>query len=369
MMKISLKLTVAAMALVSSSAMATTYAVDGRTDAMGGAGTAAADYLTGAFYNPALVALYTRKDDAGILIPGIGVQLNDQDSMLDDVDELQTAINNSDVAGINQKLLDLEGDEFYLGAGATFAIAIPNRYLSTNIFAKTYLESYARPIIDTANYNNSDITMVAFGLSEVGVAFAKYFNILGQHVSLGVSPKIQRFYTYNYATKIENFDTDGFDTNETKDSAVNFDVGAVWFYGPFRIAVAGKNMVDQSLETASVTATNTYQYTYELNRQVTAGLAFVGSFTTLSADMDLIEQTRFTGIDDDVQMLRFGAEFDIFGQVQLRGGFSTDMSSNVEDTISGGIGFSPLGIVNVDVALSYAGENSYGGAVNLALGY
>lgn len=115
-------------ALASSQVQATNFSVDGRIDAMGGAGTASADYLTGVFYNPALVAIYSRKDDAGLLLPSIGLQVVDKDNMIDDLDNLVKAYDKLDTVGASQALADLSGDAAQIQMGTAIAFAIPNRY-------------------------------------------------------------------------------------------------------------------------------------------------------------------------------------------------------------------------------------------------
>lgn len=53
------------------------YAVEARGDAMGGVGVVSGNFLTGPFYNPALVAIYRRNDDVGMILPSIGLSYND----------------------------------------------------------------------------------------------------------------------------------------------------------------------------------------------------------------------------------------------------------------------------------------------------
>ncbi|MEF1335267.1 conjugal transfer protein TraF [Vibrio rotiferianus] len=83
----------AALAGLAFNAAAGTNLADARGAAMGGSGVASADYLSSPFHNPALGAVYRLAgdsrgdDDFGILLPGIGAQLNDQDDMITTVDD------------------------------------------------------------------------------------------------------------------------------------------------------------------------------------------------------------------------------------------------------------------------------------------
>lgn len=82
--KISLSTTIA-LALAAGSVNAANYSVDGRGDAMGGVGVVSADFLSAPFYNPSLAALYRRDDNAGMIIPGVGLTYTDNGKMLQDI--------------------------------------------------------------------------------------------------------------------------------------------------------------------------------------------------------------------------------------------------------------------------------------------
>lgn len=380
--------------LTSTQSLATNYSVDGRIDAMGGAGTAAADYLTGVFYNPALIAIYSRKDDAGLLLPSFGLQVMDRGGMVDDVDQIQAGFDKlakSDPSGINDidtGLKNLDGDALSFNAGGAIAVAIPNRYLSTAFYAKASMEGMTLPDVYTATSDPIEIAdrtavgTVAIGLMEAGVAFAGYTNFLGQNITIGVTPKIQSYLTYTYVDTVNNFDFEGYDKNKTSDNSFNVDVGAVWFYGPWRFAAAGKNLIKNEIETAKVTvnfkdssgsgkiyAPKDYQYNYELTPTYTAGVAFMTNYFILTADMDLNEQERFIGLDDNVQMFRAGAEIDLLYQIQLRGGYKKDLAGTYDDAFTAGIGFSPLNMFHFDLAAIYSVDSTYGVSLNMAYEY
>ncbi|WP_233352970.1 conjugal transfer protein TraF, partial [Vibrio cholerae] len=62
------------------------YAIEARGDAMGGVGVVSGNFLTGPFYNPALVAIYRRNDDVGMILPSIGLSYNDPNDLVTDLD-------------------------------------------------------------------------------------------------------------------------------------------------------------------------------------------------------------------------------------------------------------------------------------------
>ncbi|MDD9175863.1 type IX secretion system membrane protein PorP/SprF [Aliivibrio finisterrensis] len=373
-------------AATSTQLQATNYSVDGRTDAMGGAGTASADYLTGVFYNPALIAIYSRKDDAGLLLPSFGFQVMDRGGIIDDVDQIKKGLDKLPSDPVNAEreiesgLRNLNGDALSFNLGAAAAVAIPNRYLSTAFYAKMSMEGVTLPNVNTTDLsdpiavaNNTTMSTVSLGLMEAGVAFAGYTNFLGQNMTIGITPKIQSYLTYTHVAAINNFDFKDFDKNKTTDNAFNVDVGAVWFYGPWRFAAAGKNLIKNEIETKKIQdpidSNKYHQYNYELTPTYTAGVAFMTNYFILTADMDLNEQERFVGLDDNVQMFRAGAEVDLLYQIQLRGGYKKDLAGTYDDAFTAGIGFSPLNMFHFDLAAIYSIDSTYGVSLNMAYEY
>ncbi|HHC6514455.1 TPA: conjugal transfer protein TraF [Vibrio parahaemolyticus] len=74
--------------LFANVASAATYAIEARSDAMGGVGTVSASYLTAPFFNPALTAIYRRNDDAGMIIPSFGISYDDQYDLIDEIERI-----------------------------------------------------------------------------------------------------------------------------------------------------------------------------------------------------------------------------------------------------------------------------------------
>lgn len=60
------------------------------------------------------------------------------------------------------------------------------------------------------------------------------------------------------------------------------------------------------------------------------------------------------------------AEFDAFGHAQLRTGYRADLEDNVDNAFTLGLGLSPFGVANFDIAASIIDSNSYGGSAQLA---
>ena len=67
------------LALSCGAASAAPFTFNARQDAMGGAGVSTANYLSAPFYNPARLAMSAKDDQAGFMLPVIGVEVFDKD--------------------------------------------------------------------------------------------------------------------------------------------------------------------------------------------------------------------------------------------------------------------------------------------------
>lgn len=362
-----------ALGAFSASSMAASHVADARSNAMGNTGVVSADYLLAPFHNPALGALHRDNDDVGILIPAIGINVHDKDESIQTIDDAQdlydrvvAGSNPADIAQLDKLLDDLDGNApIAATGGVNFAVAIPTRALSVNIFAGGFTEIIAAAEIDNnvdpeVRYDNSKFEMAAFGVTEVGVSLSKSFNLGGQDIAFGISPKYQELLSYSQRDKIDNFDLGEYDKSERSETAFNMDMGVAWHADAWRAGLAMKNLFSQEI------GTEIGNYTYELNPQATIGLGYIGELFTASMDFDLTKQKRFKELDDDTRFVRFGMEANAWGWAQLRAGYEMDLEDTLDDSITAGIGISPFDAVSFDVAGSYAGENQFGASANLA---
>ncbi|WP_264876281.1 conjugal transfer protein TraF [Vibrio agarivorans] len=342
--------------IASATTSAGNFAIDARGDAMGGVGVVSGDFLTAPFYNPALTAIYRRNDTVGMLLPSVGFNYNDQHDMLNDIDRV---IDGSDPDALD----DLDGDSASVTIGASVAFAIPNRYVSMNAYGKIYSESFAQANVGTSA-SNSTIDGAAIGVAEGGLSLAKYMTILGHHWSFGVTPKLQRIYISSYSSRLEDFSLSDVRDNGSAENKLNYDLGALWFYGPFRVGINGKNMISRDIITSDD------NYSYRIRPQYTLGTGIIADFWQVSVDYDLNEAKKFTFVDDNTQMLRLGAEVDLMRQFKFRGGYYKNLaSSEDEGTLTAGLGISPLNITQMDIGVSYTNENAMGVYLNFLSSY
>ncbi len=401
-MKNTIKLLSLSIALAASSSYAANYAIEARGDAMGGTGVVSANFLTAPFYNPALVAIYRRNDDVGMIIPSFGLSYSDEHNLVDDLDYTAGLIDQisggdySNIGEVQGALDSLEGDRAGLELGGVIAFAIPNQYIAANVFGKAYTESFAEadiytgansviPIegINTAvNAELSAVNAVAIGVTEVGISLAKYQTFLGQHIAFGVTPKLQRIYTYVYSANLDSYDITDIRENGTGETMLNFDAGFLWFRGPLRVGFSATNLVSRDIQTkrlsysvqSEIDPTQSrdfdLQHSYQMKPQYTVGVGLIGDYAAISVDYDLNEEKKFTSFNDNTQMLRVGGEIDIMRQLKLRAGYKTNLAYDDSDgVITAGVGISPLNLFQLDIGASYKNENSMGAYINFLGSY
>ncbi|CDT67497.1 conserved hypothetical protein [Vibrio coralliirubri] len=379
-MKKTTKLLAASIAFASLPLSAANYAIEARGDAMGGVGVVSANFLTAPFYNPALVAIYRRNDDMGMITPSFGGNYNDPDDMKSNID----AVLDASGSGITDGLKKLDGNQANVELGGVVAFALPNQFVAANLFAKAYTESFATPDVHTGGTEQqqlelSTVEAVSIGVAEVGLSLAKYQTFMGQHISFGITPKIQRIYTYNYVASVKDYDLSDVRENSNGETAFNMDAGALWFFGPFRVGVAATNLISRDIETKDTTQLLTSgsqsnlvggKYTYQLEPVYTVGAGIVSDYFTLSVDYDLNETEKFTSFEDNEQMIRVGTEVDLLRQLKLRGGYYKNLAySDSEGTVTAGIGISPLNLFQLDLSANYTNENAMGASINFLASY
>ncbi|MDF2185151.1 conjugal transfer protein TraF [Grimontia hollisae] len=379
------------LALTSIPVQAANYSIDTRIDAMGGAGTAAADYLSAGFHNPALVAM-DPDSNFGVLFPVIGIQLRDPDELVDKLEDFggvfdafkAEPLSETNRTNAANALRNLQNKLAYVSGGIGGAIALPTSTISGNFFVKGYTEAVVIPEISDTDISNiespvldpnadysltSSGRVLAFGVVDVGLALAGNIELAGQRIAIGVTPKSQKYYTYHYEVSVENFEANDWDSdaNRTEDSAFNIDLGAAWQTGPFRVGFAAKNMISQDIKTVNYTR----EYTYHIDPLYTVGGAFITDLFVAAIDIDFNKQKRFSApsgpaIIDDTQLVRLGAEFNAWGWAQVRAGYINDLEDTLDGIVTLGLGLSPFDTVHFDLAAQLIDSNSYGGSAQLS---
>lgn len=428
-MKIKFKFSVAGIAtafLLSNQAGAANTWTEARGDAMGGTGVASAHYSSGVLINPALLAKSQAEDDVAIIFPSVGAQISDKDNLQDKIDEISDEIRAdqemiddltvarimadpqgtlSELQGAAGSLADqlefLEGKTAHGNAGAGIAVSIPGSGLSLAFVAKANAHARVSSEIDQqdidflrrlqgsmgmtnqmalgAARNGSDVitrnlNSIAKGraaiVSDYGVAIARQFDFNGLPVSVGVTPKLQQTWLYNYTTSIYTYDSSDFNSSRYRndDTSFNVDVGVAVDLGEnWTVGLSGQNLLSRDIDTNDIRVLNgrtgqevSYQDTWQIRPLVTAGVAWHTGLLTLSADSDLT-QTRGFKSEENSQYVGAGAEVSLLGWLAVRGGFRGDVKGNDSNVFTGGLGFAPFNTVHIDLT-GIVGEDETWGA-------
>ena len=359
-----------------------------REFAMGGTAVASADYLSAGFSNPALLTHYSDADDDdwGLMLPNVYVFASDRNNLLDSIDSFTQSFETledglgglttqEDLDNLAASLDALSDKHFIAGGGFGLALAIPSTSFSAAVVASTFVEADVFMNIDPDDRDRiedavldipslgSEAVLLGSFRTEIGLAMAREFEFSGRTVSLGITPKIQNLEILDLVVNAELSDDleDQIDSdNRFTDDNINFDLGASTMVSEnLRVGLAARNLMGGTFAGLSGL------YNYKLDPALTTGIAYTSGPLTLAADLDLTTTTRFQEIDsDDSQFLRLGAELK-WQWAQLRAGYILDLEDNYSNMATAGIGFSPFGVMHLDLA-GAVGENSYGGSLALS---
>lgn len=382
---------------------------DSRGLAMGGTAVASGTTAQAQFYNPALLSFNDRDEDEGrdgrISFPNLVVQLSEStNTAIDAVDDrfdeqFSSAINNfnlnpgSETAGpvalaardLDSLLDDLgnqdltidaflgfsisepserEGGAFFiglraLGAGSASISAEDQALLDSYI---TAMESLAAggpvdPALLDENGNlrdpvddltsNGDVSALA--IAEWGVALAHEFEVFGQGVSVGITPKLMMVDAYrntlDVGGEVDSLDDQSarFSDSQKTHLTFNADIGvAAVFADHYRIGISVKDALSKEFSTRQGEDPETGEPLPELNVTLKPrsrmGIAYVGERFTLGMDYDLHESTPLAN-EAPHQDLSLGMEYRLFDSLALRAGYRQDQTKVRDDIASGGIGY------------------------------
>jgi hypothetical protein len=390
-----------ALSLLSTTALAAPQGSGARNMAMGGVGVASSHHSAAGFTNPALLSHFASTDDISLVAPFFEGVVADGDQLLDGVErfqntltEIQTLLEMGDPASIleadalrpvlAQDLLSLDGRALDGGLSTGLSVSLPSDGFALAVVVRGYVDGQAFPIIDPADVAiitdpfgtptdldnlGSEAVVLAAGVQEVGLTVSHKFEVRGRPLSVGITPKVQRVETFNYAVSLQSFDntaalddfTDGiYRQDETN---VNIDLGVAFEPIPFlTVGLAAQDLVGRKIDTV---VTGGRSFSYELGPRLIGGVAFRSAFFTVALDADLLKKARFDRADD-TRAIRAGAEFDAFGWLKVRAGISHDLEDTRADLFSAGVGLAPFRVFNLDL-VGVLGEDSAGGGLQISI--
>lgn len=199
--------------------------------------------------------------------------------------------------------------------------------------------------------------------AQLGISFAKSFNVGNYSVDAGITPKISTLVAYDVAIRVEDEfedDTrsiqDRLDDSEVTESSFTFDAGASMALPtlPIRVAAVLRNVIAESVKTEN-------NYEFETTPQLVVGAHYQRGMLSISGDLALNESK----VDNfETQKMGIGVEFGT-RKFAIRGGISTDQSRD-EDATSVSLGF---GLGPLQVGARLAGLESLEAGAQLAYSF
>ncbi|MBP2196090.1 conjugal transfer protein TraF [Pantoea cypripedii] len=395
---------------LSSSALAAGTWYDARNDAMGGTGVASSTWSSAVLANPALMTKAKPDDDVSIIFPSAGVQVTDKDKLINKVDDItdtvdryQDVINNltfqdylngypqlkAAAGDMANQLSDLRGNKADGSAGVALAVTVPNETLPFAFITKAYGTAHVRanvaqsdidylngvadgtiiPVPGDEDNLRSSANGLAALVTDYGIAVAHQFTIAGHPVSVGITPKLQKTWLYNYTASIYNYDKSDINNSRYRSSDIGFNVDAgiaTDFADNWTFGLTGQNLISRNIDTKEVDG---YRDTYQIRPLVTTGLAWNYGPVTLTGDVDLTQTKRFKS-EDSSQYVGVGGEYRVLDWLQLRAGYRADMKSNDTNVFTAGFGLSPFNnTVHLDLAGSVGADNTWGAMLQLGFNF
>lgn len=425
-------MTIAASFFMAKQTSAANTWAEARNDAMGGTGVASAHYGSGVLLNPALLAKAKPEDNITVVLPAVGVQITDKDNLQDEINDISDKINYYDhvvdsltpgqillhprgvlnqFQGAARDLADeleyLNGKTARANAGAGVAVSIPGQTLSVAFIAKGYARGRVSSSIDqndiqylrniqrnesialreagraallgtdeiTKHLNSTASGRVAI-VSDYGIAVAKQWVVGDVPVSIGVTPKLQKTWLYNYTTSIYHYDSSDWNSSRYRndDTGFNIDAGLAADFGEnWTLGLSGQNLVSRDIDTKEIYITNGiseetthYKDTYQIRPLVTAGIAWHNEVLTVSADGDLTETKGFKS-EDNSRYVGVGAEVRPLAWLAVRAGYRADVENNDSNVFTGGLGFAPYKRVHLDLMGLYGEDETWGAGAQLTM--
>lgn len=369
--------------MVGYSGLAHANSFNGKNMGMADAGVATSSHLEGMSLNPAALANFADGQDFNLHI-NAGLLGSDKDDLIDDAEDLSDIFNDLDGAQITVeqaediigRLQQLDGKAALIQAGGGIYMSIPMQAVSIGLFAKTSLDVGAVALVsdgdlarieqvyeDGLAFDSDDLhsSVVALGtaLTEAGVNIARKSGPF----AYGLTLKHQQVDVIEYVSTLDGFDKDDFDADEysTDDNGFNADLGVQYGYGNWRAGGKISNLVEATYKSVSGREIS-------IEPRLTLGGGFRNQWLTAALDVDAnATPNMITG--DDSQFVSVGVEMDAWGWAQLRLGYKTDIKSMLEDTASVGLGFSPWGVVNLDLSVMAGDNDTIGAAVQFGLAF
>lgn len=410
-MKLNRKLlSVVALSVFSQASNAIPFTFEGRSLGMGGASVATADLASAAWANPAMLTNQRPSDDFSLLI-GVGAFLRDNDDLITDIDSFQDADAlreagiaamdvpgaiqaaqavidmSSIIAGIDGKVMapEVTGVVAMGIAFESFAMAISVR---ADVIAAGTVTDLSCSLVTDPTCNvvrlTSEISSTNFNIlnleglfaTELGLSFAKDFQVFERKVSIGIKPKIVELTSFTFRESLLTVDA-GLDTINKDDVETDIGTFATVDFGAaadvtesIRLGLSVRNLItdDFAIDLGTINGAP-LQGVLNFDIEARIGAAYHNDVVTVAVDFDLTENEPLLANPAfnklTTQYLAVGAEFNAFDFMQLRVGAVKNVASGISDgakdvAYTAGLGFW-LGF-NLDIAATF-NDNAVGGFI------
>jgi hypothetical protein len=209
---------------------------------------------------------------------------------------------------------------------------------------------------------DSQLQMVGVAITDIGLTVSRVFNIKGNDIAFGITPKLQKVTVFDYTQDLDGEDENGnpveFDSDAVTDSteeytSFNLDLGAAYKFGAeqqFQAGIVIKNLIPNEYESAPYVDSNgTAGSIVETNPMIRAGISHHTDWTKVAFDLDITENDP-VAFEKATQYASLGAELNVLRTVQLRAGYRANLVSSDQDVVTAGIGFSPFA-VHIDIGV------------------
>ncbi|MGM3175799.1 conjugal transfer protein TraF [Dickeya lacustris] len=370
---------------------------DARNDAMGGTGVASSHYSSAALVNPALLTKFNSHDHVSLILPSVSATVSNPDKIEDKFDAVKNSWDNykqvtgsrtnaaASAQNLKNAFQDIAGKGGTVDAAASTAITVPNSTLPFAFTAKAWGVASAKAVVTendlayldsviagriptTADLNSLTSRAEGVGaiVTEYGISAARSLELAGRSVSVGITPKLQQVYLYNYNVGINNYSSSDFRNGEFKnsESGGNVDVGVAMDLTPnWNVGLVGQNLIARSIDSKTV---NGIQRTFDIRPQATVGTAWSNGTVTFASDVDLTPASGFAG-EKKNQYASLGAELNAWDWAQLRAGYRANLKDSDRSLITAGVGLSPFNLVHLDLTgMVGTSSNTYGAAAKLS---
>ncbi|MDH5299840.1 MAG: conjugal transfer protein TraF [Gammaproteobacteria bacterium] len=215
--------------------------------------------------------------------------------------------------------------------------------------AQAILDIAANPL--DVNTMDSYVKLQAGAFQEIGLSLAKEYEVAGQNIAFGITPKMVKATTYENTIVVGQMDTASTSTSQGAKDSTGFtmDFGMARDYGNgWKSGFTVRNLIPQSYKTISGDSLT-------VDPSARVGVARDWERATLAMDLD-VTNNKPLGIGNDTQYLSLGGELDLW-LLELRAGYRHNIPDSDASVVTAGLGLYLFGLT-IDAAAAANTDNT-----------